>query len=87
MAYTLTYWKEENNPESHYEIKSVRLKSINEAVPLALEHKRPVGTDLITVERHRNYKGNRWIDEKTVWDKNNPNEIIDPVKRPDRTKK
>lgn len=85
MAYTLTYWENGNEPDTHYELKSIRLKSINEAFNLALPHNRPNKTSLVTVERHRNYKGSRWIDEKTVWEKG-MNYPANVVKRPQRTK-
>lgn len=86
MAYTLTYWERGINADTHYELKSVRLKSINEATPLALPHNRPPKTALVTVERHRNYKGRSWIDEKIVWEfgMNHPNNV---VCRPNRTKR
>ena len=86
MAYTLTYWHDDGKPDAHYELKHIRLKSIEEAFTLALPHNRPSGTSLITVERHRNYKGKRWIDEKTVWEKgmDYPANVI---KRPTKTKR
>ena len=85
MAFTLTYW-EEKDKDTHYELRSVRLKSINEAFPLALPHNRPDKTALITVERHRNYKGRRWIDEKTVWEKG-MDYPANVVHRPDKTRR
>ena len=59
MAYTLTYWENGNSPDSHYELKHIRLKSIIEAFTLALPHNRSLKTSLITIERHRNYKGKK----------------------------
>lgn len=70
MAYRLSYWESDGNKDQAYaELKSVRLKSIEEAFPLALAHNRPSRTALVTLERHRNYKGKQWIDEKIVWEK------------------
>lgn len=86
MAYTLTYWESADKPETHYELKHIRLKSIEEAFTLALPHNRPSNTSLITVERTRNYKGKKWIDEKIVWEKG-LSEPVSPVKRPNRTKR
>jgi len=85
MAYRLSYW-EEKDPVTHYELKCVRLKSIEEAYSLALPHNRPKRCDLVLLERDRNYKGRKWIDEKTVWARGmeNPNDVI---KRPQKTKR
>ena len=85
MAYTLTYWASDRAPRQHYELRHVRLRSINEAFTLSLPHNRPSGTSLITLERHRNYKGQKWIEEKTVWEKgmDYPANVIS---RPKRTK-
>lgn len=85
MAYTLRYWQA-HDLDTHSELKSTRLSSIEEAVPLALEHNRPPNTALITVERHRNYKGKKWIDEKIVWSKKS-DRVISPVIRSHRTKR
>lgn len=84
MAYMLQYWREVG-PDAHDEIKAVRLKSIIEATPLALAHNRPEGTDLVTVSRHRNYRGRKWIDEKTVWE--NGKGFFDVVMRPEKVKR
>jgi len=86
MSYLLTYWENGNNPDTHYQLKQVRLKSIEEAFTLALVHNRPAKTSLILVERHRNYKGRKWIDEKTVWDKT-MDYPANVVKRPKKTKR
>jgi hypothetical protein len=67
MALTLSYW-ETAGPETHYQLKEIRLKSIEEAFTLALPHNRPSKCTLITLERYRNYKGKKWISEKTVWE-------------------
>lgn len=85
MAYTLSYW-EAKDEHTHYQLKQVRLKSINEAFSLALPHNRPSNTALILLERHRNYKGKKWVDEKIVWEKgmDYPANVI---ARPDRTKR
>lgn len=85
MAYTLQYW-EEKDKDTHYELKSIRLKSINEAFPLALRHNRPANTALITVSRHRNYKGKKWIDEKTVWEKSRGDNPVNIVCQPHKTR-
>ena len=84
MAYTLSYWENGSDKETHYQIKQVRLKSVNEAFTLALPHNRPNKTTLVILERHRNYKNSKWIDEKIVWELGMTNPIS-PVKRPNRT--
>jgi hypothetical protein len=86
MAYNLTYWASDGKPDAYSELKHIRLKSIEEAFTLALPHNRPSGTALITVERHRNYKGKKWIAEKTVWEKG-MDYPSSPVRYPNRTKK
>jgi hypothetical protein len=85
MAYTLTYWEDSNDSETHYQIKVVRLKSIEEAFTLALPHNRPLKTTLILLERHRNYKNKKWIDEKIVWEKG-MDYPESPIVRPTKTK-
>lgn len=50
MAYKLTYWQVKD-ADTAYELKSVRLKSVNEVQPLSLPHQRPQGTDFILLER------------------------------------
>ena len=50
MAYVLSYWQVKDL-DTAYELKSVRLKSVNEVMPLSLEHNRPRGTDCIMLER------------------------------------
>lgn len=86
MAYRLTYWEAANTPETHYQLKSVRLKSIEEVFTLSLPHNRPANTSLILLERDRNYKGKKWIDEKTVWERG-MDYPENPIRRPNRTKK
>ena len=86
MAYTLTYWEKDGpEPEAYAELHSVRLKSVNEAFTLALPHNRPSRCSFITLNRHRNYKGKKWIDEKTVWETGmgSPANVI---KRPHKTR-
>lgn len=65
MAYRLTYWENGNNPETHYALREVRLKSIQEAYPLSLEHQRPINCTLITVDR----TDNQSYMEKIIWEK------------------
>jgi len=86
MAYTLTYWETGKGEDTYWELKHIRLSSIEEAFTLALPHNRPAKTSLITVERHRLYKGKRWISEKTVWQAGmqNPANVIS---RPQKTKR
>lgn len=86
MALTLTYWESDGKPDAYSELKHIRLKSIEEAFTLALPHNRPSNTALITLDRHRNYKGRKWISEKVVWEKgmDYPANVI---VRPQRTKK
>jgi len=74
MAYQLSYWESAKTPDTHYELKCIRLKSINEIMPLALPHNRPKGTSLITVNR----TDSRSTWEKIVWDKDwEPNHTPD----------
>ncbi len=87
MAYQLVYWEKDGpQPDAYAELKHIRLKSVEEAFTLALPHNRPNGCALITLDRHRNYKGKKWIDEKTVWEKG-LSEPINPIKRPRKTKR
>lgn len=51
MAYVIHYWEQGKDKDTHYELKCVRLKSINEAYPLSLPHNHPKGTVLVTVDR------------------------------------
>ncbi len=62
MAYQLTYW--ESDGSGHAELRNVRLKSIQEAFPLSLEHNRPNGTSLITVDRTDDQSENEMI----IWE-------------------
>lgn len=50
MAYKLTFWQVKDK-DTAYELKSVRLKSVNEVMPLSLPHNRPQNTDFILLER------------------------------------
>ena len=50
MAYKLSYWQVKD-ADTAYELKSIRLKSIEEVMPLSLPHNRPKGTDCILLER------------------------------------
>lgn len=87
MAYQLVYWEKDGlEPEAYAEIKHIRLSSIEEVFTLALPHNRPINTALITLDRHRNYRGRKWIDEKIVWERgmDYPANII---KKPYKTKR
>jgi len=84
MSLKLVYW-EEQDKDTHLELKHVVLKSIDEAFPLALAHNRPSKTALITLERYRNYKGNKWIDERIVWERT-MDYPVSPIKQIKRTK-
>ena len=64
MAYVLHYW-ERKDADTHYELKAIRLRSIEEAYPLSLIHNRPRGTDLITVDRSDRQSNI----EKIIWSK------------------
>lgn len=50
MAYKLTFWTVKDS-DTAYELKSIRLKSVNEVFSLSLPHNRPAGTDFILQER------------------------------------
>lgn len=63
MAYVLHYWETGSNPDTHLELKSIRLKSIQEAWPLSLTHNRPNGCTLVTVDRTDNESNI----EKIIW--------------------
>ena len=62
--YKLTYWKVTSMDEAH-ELKSVRLKSVNEIFPLSLPHNRPKGCDAILLERTENKHHGKY--DKLVW--------------------
>ena len=62
MAYRLSYW-EVKDKDTAYELKSIRLTSVNEVMPLSLPHNRPSNTDCIMLERT----------DKTVGRKKEPN--------------
>ena len=65
MAYILHYWEEDGRePEAYAELRSVRLKSLEEAFPLALPHNRPLKTALVTVDRSDRQSEQELI----VWD-------------------
>jgi hypothetical protein len=65
MAYQLCYWEDPKGNGTQHELKHIRLKSINEAFPLSLEHNRPLETVLITVLRTD--RQSYW--EKEIWRK------------------
>lgn len=62
MAYNLTYWKV-TSPNTAEELKSIRLKSVDEVMPLSLPQNRPKDTNCILLERT----------DKTVGRKKTPN--------------
>jgi hypothetical protein len=64
MAYRLTYWESGRNADTHYELKNIRLRSVEEVSSLALQHNRPSGTTLITLERTDRQSNI----EKIVWE-------------------
>jgi len=86
MAYHLSYWKTAPTPDTHYELRRVRLKSIEEVTSLALPHNRPKGTSLILLEMPRSYKSKHWIDERTVWEEG-MSDVTNVIKLPHRTKR
>lgn len=65
MAYQLHYWQSGAGKDTYYEQRCVRLKSIEEAYPLSLEHNRPSGCTLITVDRSDKESNT----EKIIWEK------------------
>jgi hypothetical protein len=50
MAYRLTYWADDRG-KGQYALKEYRLKSVQEIPSLVLDHQRPSGTVLVTVNR------------------------------------
>jgi len=62
MSYILHYWQSDGS--GHSELRSVRLRSIEEAFPLALRHNRPTNCSLITIDRSDNQSN--W--EKIIWE-------------------
>lgn len=68
MAYILDYWGKGTNYHKDIDnldsLKTVRLKSINEAFPLSLPHNRPSGTIMIGVTR----SDKQSVYEKVIWD-------------------
>jgi len=64
MAYNLTFWQVINADTAH-ELKSIRLRSVNEVFPLSLEHHKPTGCDAIILERTDNHKY-----DKVIWANN-----------------
>lgn len=65
MSYQLHYWESAPTPDTHYELKVIRLKSIEEVFTLALPHNRPSKTTLITLDRSDRQSNI----EKIVWEK------------------
>lgn len=63
----MDYWKEQDK-NTHYSLKTIRLKSVNEIQTLALPHNRPNGTNLITINR----TDNQSHIEHIVWESTNP---------------
>lgn len=70
MAYQLHYWTDDNG-KGQVELRCIRLKSVEEVFTLTLEHNRPSGTVLITLDRS-DKQSNR---EQIVWQKEG---YIDP---------
>jgi hypothetical protein len=68
MAYILDYWEVGLTKDTHYSLKTVRLKSVNEIYPLSLPHNRPNKTNLITVNRTDRQSNIELI----VWESNKP---------------
>lgn len=64
MAYQLHYWEQGNNKDTHYELKCVRLRSLDETFPLSLVHNRPKNTVLITLDRSDKQSNI----EKIIWE-------------------
>jgi hypothetical protein len=62
--YILDYWADDHG-RGQIALKTIRLKSIQEAYPLSLEHNRPIGTVLITVNR----SDHQSVHEKEIWRK------------------
>lgn len=64
MAYQLHYWADDNG-KGQIELRCTRLKSVEEVFPLTLEHNRPSGTVLITMDR----TDRQSIVEQVIWTK------------------
>jgi hypothetical protein len=87
MALRLSYWEKDGpDPESFAQLKEIRLKSIQEAFPLALEHHRPARCVLVSLEQNRNYRGKKWIETRTVWEVG-MSAPVSPIRQEWRTKK